>query len=67
MEREITEGLEKGHLAILLHGDKLNGEFVLQKLKQDEKDTAWLLIKKDDAYAEEHSDEEVEAKQKKKR
>ncbi len=51
IEKEIALGLKIGHLAIILHGDKLNGEFVLQKLKKQEaKDTSWLLIKKNDAY-----------------
>jgi len=51
IEKYLAEGLKAGHFAVLLHGDKLNGEFVLQKLKKSEPDDkAWLLIKKNDEY-----------------
>lgn len=49
IEKEISIGMKKGHLAIILHGEKLNGEFILQKLKKNEPDDhSWLLIKKGD-------------------
>lgn len=51
VEKELEEGLKKGHFAILLSGEKLHGEFVFQKLKQDPNDNAWLLIKKGDEFA----------------
>lgn len=48
-EKQISAGLKKGHLAIVLTGKRLKGEFILQKLKIDEpEDKAWLLIKKKD-------------------
>lgn len=50
IEKEISAGLKKGHFAVVLHGDNLNGEFVFQKLKKDPDDNAWLLIKKADGY-----------------
>lgn len=56
IEKKLTEGLKAGHFAIVLHGEKLNGEFVLQKLKKDADDKAWLLIKKPDAYEDTHED-----------
>ncbi len=49
IEKKIAEGLKQGHLTFVLHGQQLNGEFVLQKLKKDPDDKNWLLIKKQDA------------------
>jgi bifunctional non-homologous end joining protein LigD len=49
-ERLLREGLRKGHLSILLNGEKLKGEFSLVKLKHG-KGNEWLLIKKSDAWA----------------
>lgn len=43
--------LDKGDLKFLLHGEKLNGEFVLAKMRSrrpGSKGTEWLLIKKKD-------------------
>ena len=51
MEKTISQGLKQGHFAILLNGEKLKGEFVFQKLKQDPEDPSWLLIKKEDTFA----------------
>lgn len=48
MEKKISEGLKKGHFNIVLEGEKLRGEFVLQKLKKDVDDHSWLLIKKNE-------------------
>lgn len=50
-EKKIKEGLEKGHLDLIFQGTKLKGAYVLQKLKTDSSDKAWLLIKKADSYA----------------
>lgn len=50
-EQSIHKGLLKGHLDIYLQGEKLQGEFILQKLNKSEEDNNWLLIKKEDAYA----------------
>lgn len=52
IEESLTEGLKKGHFSFILHGEKLNGEFILQKLKKDASDHAWLLIKKPDSFQE---------------
>lgn len=46
VEKAITAGLKKGHFEILLSGEKIHGLYLFQKLKTDEKGTAWLLIKK---------------------
>jgi bifunctional non-homologous end joining protein LigD len=48
-ERRLLEGLGKGDLKFVLHGEKLRGEFALVKTAKD--DTSWLLIKKRDRYA----------------
>jgi bifunctional non-homologous end joining protein LigD len=47
------EGLAKGDLKFRLHGDRLNGDYVLVRLKprKGEKRENWLLIKKRDDYA----------------
>jgi bifunctional non-homologous end joining protein LigD len=49
-ERLLEKGLEEGRLTFVLHGRKLNGEFVLVKLKRG-KENEWLLMKKRDAFA----------------
>jgi bifunctional non-homologous end joining protein LigD len=48
------EGLAKGDLKFRLHGHRLNGDFVLVRMKPRKEDRGrqnWLLIKKRDAYA----------------
>lgn len=56
MEKQLEEGLQKGHFTIVLQGERLQGAFTFQKLKRDEEDKHWLVIKKEDDYA--HSNEE---------
>jgi bifunctional non-homologous end joining protein LigD len=49
-----VEMLQKGDLKFRLHGEKLNGEFVLAKMRSrrpGSKGTEWLLIKKRDEAA----------------
>lgn len=48
-ERHALLALKKGELKIFLKGDKLEGGFVLVRLKDDDKN--WLLIKHKDEYA----------------
>ena len=48
-EKQALQNIKKGELKISLKGKKLNGEFVLVKLKNDDKN--WLLIKHKDDYA----------------
>jgi bifunctional non-homologous end joining protein LigD len=48
------EGLAKGDLKFRLHGHRLNGDYVLVRMKKDRtggKRENWLLIKKHDDYA----------------
>ena len=48
------EGLAEGDLKFRLHGDRLNGDFVLVRMKPRNKDRGrqnWLLIKKSDEFA----------------
>jgi bifunctional non-homologous end joining protein LigD len=55
MQEQVRDQLSKGHLDVLLFGEKLKGEFALVRQKRmGEK--AWLLIKKRDEYA---SDEDI--------
>jgi bifunctional non-homologous end joining protein LigD len=48
-EQLLLDGLRKGDMKFVLHGEKLQGEFALIKTRKDEK--TWLLLKKRDAYA----------------
>lgn len=48
-ERQALQALKKGELKIFLKGEKLEGGFVLVRLKEDEKN--WLLIKHKDEFA----------------
>ena len=48
-EREALRALKEGELKIFLKGEKLEGGFVLVRLKNDDKN--WLLIKHKDEFA----------------
>ncbi len=52
-EKALLEGLAEGNLKFVLEGKLLKGEFALVRTGKDEKN--WLLIKKKDAHAVEHS------------
>jgi bifunctional non-homologous end joining protein LigD len=55
-EKNLRKGLKSGNLKFQLFGKKLKGEFVLVKLKTDEKkNNSWLLIKHRDDYATDES------------
>ena len=43
---DMEAGLEKGSLAFRLHGNRLNGEFALVRIKKSQTGKEWLLIKK---------------------
>ncbi len=49
------EALERGHAVFVLHGQKLNGGFALQRTRGGSK-PQWLLIKRRDEYARSGSD-----------
>ena len=49
-EQVIRDGLERGHLSVVLGGSKLRGEFSLLKLTRG-KPNEWLLVKKNDEFA----------------
>ncbi len=49
------EALQRGHAVFVLHGDKLQGGFALQRTRGGEK-PQWLLIKRADDYAKPGSD-----------
>ena len=46
-ERDMSEGLRRGHLSFQLDGQKLHGGFALTRLRGG-KDETWLLVKKSD-------------------
>jgi bifunctional non-homologous end joining protein LigD len=48
-EAQAEKNLDKGELKVLMAGTHLKGEFVLVRLKQDDKN--WLLIKHRDDYS----------------
>jgi len=48
-EREALQNITRGEIKVNLKGKRLNGEFVLVRLKNDDKN--WLLIKHKDEYA----------------
>jgi bifunctional non-homologous end joining protein LigD len=51
-EKSLLSQLKSGSLKFRLHGKKLEGEFALVHIKNDNKgDNAWLLIKHLDAFA----------------
>ena len=49
------EALDRGHAVIVLHGDKLQGGFALQRTRGGAK-PQWLLIKRRDEYARQGSE-----------
>lgn len=50
-----TESYENGVIEIELKGDKLQGKWVLVKMKKEAGEANWLLIKKDDQYAQKNN------------
>lgn len=48
-ERQALQAIKKGEIKVVLKGKKLKGEFVLVRLKDDEKN--WLLIKHKDEFS----------------
>ena len=48
--KELRKGLASGNLKFRLNGEKLQGEFALVKIKNDEQN-AWLLIKHKDEFS----------------
>ena len=48
------EQVERGEIKFNLNGEKLNGSFVLVKLKHSEKGNEWLMIKHKDAAEDSH-------------
>ena len=50
-EKLLLKQLHAGSLKIILHGEKLNGEFALFKLRRGTDDNSWMLMKKKDEHA----------------
>jgi bifunctional non-homologous end joining protein LigD len=55
------KGFAKGHIEVVLHGEKLNGLFHLIRLRRKprEKTDSWLLIKSDDEFARGEGDPDI--------
>lgn len=51
LDKLMLEELEEGSLKVVLHGEKLKGEFALVKIKNGNQENAWLLIKHNDDHA----------------
>jgi DNA ligase D-like protein (predicted 3'-phosphoesterase) len=47
---EMTKCLERGHMSVRLHGEKLRGGYALTRIREG-KDETWLLIKRRDEDA----------------
>lgn len=56
IEKEVLDGIKKGHITIILEGKKLKGEFALVKIKprSGSKPNSWLLIKANDEIGRAH-------------
>ncbi|WP_346236502.1 DNA polymerase ligase N-terminal domain-containing protein [Niabella insulamsoli] len=50
-ETILIKELKAGSIKIVMHGKKLKGEFALVKMKTEDADNAWLLIKHKDTHA----------------
>lgn len=50
-EKAMLKGLAKGHITFVLSGEKLKGEFALIKLKKNNDQKNWLLVKKRDEHS----------------
>ncbi|HEX2955653.1 MAG TPA: DNA ligase D [Chitinispirillaceae bacterium] len=48
---ELHKGLTNGHAAFFLHGEKLQGEFLLVKMHGTGHENNWLLFKKSDTFS----------------
>ena len=48
---DLMSQLDKGKVTFVLHGEKLQGEFVLTRLIRGKTGKEWLLIKEKDRYA----------------
>jgi bifunctional non-homologous end joining protein LigD len=55
-EAALRRGYEKGDFKFALHGKRLQGSWVLVRIRRDEERRQWLLIKHRDEYAEEGAD-----------
>jgi bifunctional non-homologous end joining protein LigD len=42
---DMAAGLQKGHIAFVLHGSRLIGEFALVRFQKGAKGNKWLMIK----------------------
>jgi hypothetical protein len=49
------DAMTKGHLSLILHGQKLKGGFSLLRLR-NVKDEAWLFVKTKDSFAQPDGD-----------
>ena len=51
----LDDGIERGKLSFVLHGNKLKGEFnmVRSRFGSNQRENQWLLIKKKDEFANE--------------
>lgn len=51
IEKEMIKGLAKGHVDIILQGEKLHGQFTLIRTPRENAENSWLLFKKKDAFS----------------
>jgi bifunctional non-homologous end joining protein LigD len=55
-EKILKQQFHKGDLKFRLNGQKIKGKFALVKMQRADEENAWLLIKKDDEYADPAND-----------
>ena len=60
-EHDPHKGMKKGHLDFALHGEKLNGNWHLVRMRKrpGERQEPWLLIKATDEFARKESDPDI--------
>lgn len=50
-QEDFAKGIKEGSVKIVLHGERLQGKWALVRMKTEEKQENWLLIKEKDAFA----------------
>ncbi|SHK50190.1 DNA ligase D, 3'-phosphoesterase domain-containing protein [Pseudonocardia thermophila] len=58
-EEPVAEALADGHVKVWLHGEKLEGGYLLQRTRLGRDEPAWLMVKLDDEGADRRRDPAV--------
>lgn len=60
IEQRIQHGIDKGHIVVELHGEKLQGEFSILKLNDPKQKDSWLFFKNEHSVAEKKELQRIE-------